>query len=204
MRVRGVSEAEEHPDRVPGDAHLASAAPEFARLQEPAPDEQLHSFRDPRVLLRHPEFGEDEEPPVRRDVLWPVQLASGRPRSRPVALRVLFREDLRGPPLPPDLLLGAEDRRIVLGPAQDVPEHPEADARVRVLCEEPIPHAAAEGHVGCEIGSCYIVSNYSQTAGVRYDRLLSVEAFRRVSRLSSAWLERVTVVGSRRKPGGAR
>src|SRR5206468_9937132 len=134
-RIVPITEPDEGPDRVPRDAHLTDATAEVApRAREP-PEEQVRRLPDPRVLLREPEVREDEELPVRGDVLRPVQLERGGPLRHPVALGKLFREDLRCPPLPPDLLFRAEEGGIVLGPVQEIPQDPEADARVRVLRE---------------------------------------------------------------------
>src|SRR5207249_6783441 len=95
MWVPQVAEPDEHPGRIPGEAHLAPGAPEIAGAREPA-DEQVHGPGDSSVLLREPEVGEDEEPPIRRDVLWTVQLASGIAGGDPMPLWMLAIEDLGG------------------------------------------------------------------------------------------------------------
>src|SRR5437879_7659060 len=112
MWVPQVAEPDEHPDRIPGEAHLAPRAPEIPGAREPA-DEQVHGPGDSSVLLREPEVGEDEEPPIRRDVLWTVQLASGISGGNTVPLGMLAIEDLDGPSAPPDLFLRPGDGRIV-------------------------------------------------------------------------------------------
>jgi len=61
--------------------------------------------------------------------------------------RVLSPEDMGGPVLPPDFPLGADDRGIVRGTIEEIPQHPETDARVRVLREEPIAQSTAHDHV---------------------------------------------------------
>jgi len=56
---------------------------------------------------------------------------------------VLSSEDLGGPSLPPDFPLGADDRGIVGGTIEQIPQHPETDARVRILREEPVAESTA-------------------------------------------------------------
>src|SRR5437762_13382465 len=103
------SEPDEQADLIPGEALLAPGVAEIAGAGEPA-DEQVHGPGDSSVLLREPDVGQDEEPPIRRDVLWTVQLPSGIAGGDPVPLGMLAVEDLGGPSAPPDLLLRAGDR----------------------------------------------------------------------------------------------
>src|SRR5207302_8954915 len=128
MWVPQVAEPDEHPDRIPGEAHLAPRAPEIPGAREPA-DEQVHGPGDSSVLLREPEGGEDEEPPIRRDVLCTVQLASGIAGGDPVPLRMLAVADLGGPSAPPDLLLRAVDCRIVGRSTEDGLHDTQTNAR---------------------------------------------------------------------------
>src|SRR5438552_2694485 len=132
MWVPQVAEPDEHADRIPGEAHLAPGAAEIAGAGEPA-DEQVHGPGDSSVLLREPDVGEDEEPPIRRDGLWTVQLPSGIAGGDPVPLGMLAVEDLGGPSAPPDLLLRAGDGRIGGRTIEDVPQHAQTNARVRAL-----------------------------------------------------------------------
>src|SRR3989442_5911955 len=106
MWVPQVAEPDEHAERIPGEAHLAPGAPAIAGAREPA-DEQVHGPGDSSVLLREPEVGEDEEPPIRRDVLWTVQLASGIAGGDPVPLWMRAIGGLGGPSPPPARLLPA-------------------------------------------------------------------------------------------------
>src|SRR3989440_7764593 len=146
----------EPPGRLPGGATLAPGAPEVAGAREPA-DEQVHGPGDSSVLLREPQVGQDEEPPIRRDVLWAVQLASGIAGGDPVPLWMLAIEDLRGPSAPPDLLLRAVDGRIVGRTIEDVPQHAHTNARVRVLRAKPIPEPATQLHPRREPHNVYII-----------------------------------------------
>src|SRR3989304_4487843 len=77
---------------------LAPAVPQPAgRTREPT-EEQVHCLRDPRVLPGDAEIGEDEQAPVRRDVLGPVQFerrGAGRVRLAP---GMLLAKELRSPP----------------------------------------------------------------------------------------------------------
>ena len=156
MWVPQVAKPDEHPGSIPGEAHLAPRAPEIPGAREPA-DEQVHGPGDSSVLLREPEVGEDEEPPIRRDVLWTVQLASGIAGGDPVPLRMLAVEDLGGPSAPPDLLLRAVDGRIVGRTIEDVPQHAQTNARVRVLREKPISEPATQLHPLAEPHDVYMI-----------------------------------------------
>src|SRR2546422_5176716 len=68
-RILPVAESGEHPERVPREAHLAAAAAEVARWAREPTEEEAYRFGDPRRLSCEAQVGEDEQPPVRRDVL---------------------------------------------------------------------------------------------------------------------------------------
>src|SRR2546426_8021639 len=153
-------EAEHHPHRVSGDAHLAPAASQLAGRQEPMADQEVHPLRDARVLPGEPQVGEDEEPPVRRDILRAIQLQGRRPARGPLAFRVLFTKDPRGPALPPDLLLRTDEGGVVLRTIEEVPQDPEPHARIRVLREQPVPKSATQGHrVPAHPPALYVLRN---------------------------------------------
>src|SRR5438552_4371612 len=154
--VRQVGEPGEHADRIPGEAPVAPWAAGVAGAGEPA-DEQVHGPGDSSVLLREPDVGQDEEPPIRRDVLWTVQLPSGIAGGDPVPLGMLAVEDLGGPSAPPDLLLRAGDGRIVGRTIEDVPQHAQTNAWVRVLREKPISEPATQLHPLLEPHDVYMI-----------------------------------------------
>src|SRR5207245_11566202 len=154
-RLLLVTEPGHHADRVPGNAHLARAAPQITGSGE-AVQEQARRFRDPRGLLREAQVRKDEEPPVRCHVLRPVQFECGRARVYPLPRWMLSPQDLCGPPFPPDFPLGADDRRIVGRTVEKIPQNPETDARVRILREEPVAESAAQGHPHLGTGGPYL------------------------------------------------
>src|SRR5437879_12451674 len=156
MRVPQVAEPADDADRVPGEAHLAPGPPEIAGAREPA-DEQVHGPGDSSGPLREPGVREDEEPPIRRDVLWAIQLASGIAGGDPVPLGMLAVEDLGGPSAPPDLLLRAVDGRIVGRTIEDVPQDAQTNARVRGLREKPISEPATQLHLLLEPHDVYMI-----------------------------------------------
>src|SRR5438876_9475748 len=55
-------------------------------------------------------------------------------------------EDPRGPSFPSDFLLRSDDIRIVPGSVEEVASHPETDAGIGILGEDPVPEAPADGH----------------------------------------------------------
>src|SRR5438309_1109510 len=59
---------------------------------------------------------------------------------------MLLAEDPRGPSFPSDFLLRSDDLGIVPGSVEEVAQHAETDARIRILGEEPVPEAATDGH----------------------------------------------------------
>src|SRR3989442_11145066 len=101
-RILPVAESGEHPERVPREAHLAAAAAEVTRWAREPTEEEAYRFGDPRRLSCEAPVGEDEQPPVRRDVLRAVQLVGGAAGGHPLAFRMLASEELRGPSLPSD------------------------------------------------------------------------------------------------------
>src|SRR5437867_12673867 len=159
-RVFPVPEAEHHPHRVSGDAHLAPSAPQLAGGQEPTTDQEVHPLRDSWVLPGESQVGEDQEPPVRRDILRAIQLLGRRPARGPLAFRVLFTKDPRGPALPPDLLLRMDNGGVVLRTIKEVPQNPEPHARIRVLRKQPVPKSAAQGHrLPAHLPALYVLRN---------------------------------------------
>ena len=84
-----VPEADQHPDGVPGETDLAPAIAQPAGGTPEAAKEKPHGLPDPRVLPTDPEVGEDEEAPVRGDVLGTVQFEGRRSSRVPLACRVL-------------------------------------------------------------------------------------------------------------------
>src|SRR2546425_8771763 len=148
-------------------------------------------------LLRQAQVRKDEQPPVRCYVLGSVQIECGGARVHPLSRRVLSPQDLSGPSLPPDFPLCADDRGIVGRSVEKIPQHPETDARVRFLREQPSAEPLAQDHVALGTREFYLCSPWEVKLGGRCDRVLWAEPFQRVSRLSSAWSERVTVECSR-------
>ena len=134
-RVFEMAEPSQHPHRVAGEARLASTPSEVSGRTAEAAEEQVHALLDARVRPRYAEVGEDEQPPVRRDVLGPVQVLWLRPRRGPLAPGVLLAEDLGSPSFPADLRPGTPDIRVVLGPVHDLAKDSVADAGVRVLSD---------------------------------------------------------------------
>src|SRR5205823_1827970 len=171
-----VSESSEHPHRVPGEAQLTPGASEITRRPREPAEEERHRLRDARVFPRDPEIRQDQESPVRRDVLRSVQFGGGGARGRPLPGRVLFAEDLRGPSLPPDLLLRSDDVVVIFRAVQQVPEDPDPDARVGLPIEQPFPQTAPKDHGGLGIAGAYIGSDGRSRS---CDRHLSAKPIRR-------------------------
>src|SRR3989304_3862651 len=138
---------------------LAPAVPQPAgRTREPT-EEQVHCLRDPRVLPGDAEIGEDEQAPVRRDVLGPVQFERRGAGRVPLAPGMLLAKDLRSPSPPADLPPRAQDLRVVLGPVEELAEDAGPDARIRLFLQGPVPDPAGDAQGAGDPAAPYIVSN---------------------------------------------
>jgi hypothetical protein len=92
------------------------------------------------------EIGEDEEPPVRRDVFRTVKFGHRGARGVPLALGMLQFQDLRSPAFPSDLPLLSRDLGVARRFVEELSQDAEADARIRFFGEKPIPHATGQRH----------------------------------------------------------
>ena len=141
-----VSESREHADGVAGETNLALPTSQIPGRTAKPTEEQLHGLHDSRVSPPDSKIGEDEEAPVRRDVFRAVQLSRGVAGGVPLASGVLELEDLRRPSFLTDLLLRREDLGIVRRPVEQFAEDAIPKARIRIVAQEPVPHAAGNRH----------------------------------------------------------
>src|SRR3989442_6266404 len=156
------------------------------------------SFGDTRRLYCEAKVGEDEQPPVRRDVVRAVQLVGGAAGGHPLAFRMLAWEEFAGRSLPSDGFLRTDNDGIVRGPIEELSQDTEPDARIRVCLEEPIPESAADAHSRGGTRPAYIFPAPRRgTSPSGAIESLWAGPFGRLSRLSSAWSEPVTVECSR-------
>src|SRR5947199_2911349 len=112
VRMVRVSETDESPRHVAGRAQvrlLVALDGETSFRPGVSTDPEVTGSLDPRVFLRQCEVGQDEEHPIRREVLRLVQALG----AHPPALRILPDQDVRGPPFLRNEFLRGLDLRIV-------------------------------------------------------------------------------------------
>src|SRR6266571_8156447 len=124
---------------VPGRAQVSFLGT-FHRESSIRPGEsfnpEIARLLDPRICSGQAKVREDEEHPVRGEILRPVQALSAHPPSR----RVLLREDLLSPPFLREHVLRGHDLGIVGWPFEQLGEGEIADGRL-VHLEEPVQRA---------------------------------------------------------------
>src|SRR5437879_4897168 len=134
-----VTELHECARGVPGCAQVAFLGTfhgESAILPGESFNPEIARPLDPRIRTGQSEVREDEEHPVRGEILRPVQTLPAHPPTLPV----LIRENLCGPSFPRDHGPRGYDLRIVKRSFEQPGERQIADGRL-VLPEEPVQRA---------------------------------------------------------------
>src|SRR2546426_12307133 len=138
-RMVRVTELHERARRVPGRAEVAFLGTfhsEPAIVSSVSFDPSVAGLFDSRIGLAQPEVCEDEQHPVRGQVLRLVKALPAHPPSR----SVLLREDLLGPSFPRNHVPGAHDLRVVKRSSEQLSQREIADGRL-VLLEQPVQRA---------------------------------------------------------------
>jgi hypothetical protein len=146
-RMIEVTVADECPRAVPRTTDLAVGPPqEVGTSLGPTTHDQLRGATDPGIGPRHSEIGQEQEAPVRRVVLRPVDLLVRRPGSDPMSVGELMGENPFGPPSASDRPARRADPRVAGRPALHFRQKPPADTRVGRASRKPLPDSGGEAH----------------------------------------------------------
>jgi hypothetical protein len=146
-RMIEVAVADERPRRITCAADFTvRPSQEVRTFFGPATHDELRSATNPGIVTRHAKIGQEEEAPVRGDVLGPVDLLVRRAGSDPTPVRKLMGENPPGPPCTANLVVRGADLRVVWRPALYLTQKPPVDTGVGRRSYEPTPDPRSHPH----------------------------------------------------------